>query len=446
MFDYDLLVIGAGSAGLAAAKTAAKHGAQVAIADPGPLGGTCVNRGCVPKKFMVFAADFARQQHLAKNYGWTERSGQFDWSILRTAMEQALENLRQSYQSTLSEAGITRFNSAARFLDPHQLSLGDRTLTADKVIIATGAKPLKPDIAGIDCGLTSRDIFHLKELPEQLTIVGGGYIGVEFSNIFRTLGCQVTLIDENDLILTGFDQDIRQTLHQSLQDQGVRLLPKTSLEGVTKGSGEIQIQLSGQCQDTLVADTLLLALGRVPNIDTLNLEAAGVEVKQGAIAVDHYSRTSQSSILAIGDCTDRVPLTPVAKAEGTAAAKTLFGNEPQSVSYRWVPSAVFCSPEVATVGWTEAEAREQSDSDIEVYRHCFTPLRFMLSSQQQQTLIKIVVEKPSQKILGMHMVGYEVAEMIQGYLPALRRGLTVAELAETIGLHPTSGEEVFAAV
>lgn len=445
MYDYDLLVIGAGSGGLSAARTAAKQGAKVAIADPQALGGTCVNRGCIPKKLMVFAADFARQQRLARSYGWVNPGAcdRFDWSALRTAIEQHLASLRQSYQSRLTKSGVTLLRDAARFLDPHKIAVGDRTITADKVIVATGAQPLKPSLPGIEHGLTSRDIFALAEFPHQLTIVGGGYIGAEFSNIFCTMGAQVTLIDKNDYILPGFDHDIRQAIHTSLSNQGIRLLSETALKGIETHENGVQIALSSNCEDTLMADTLLLALGRVPNIATLNLEAAGVEVEQGAIAVDEYSRTSQPSILAVGDCTNRLPLTPVAIAEGAAAAKTLFGPEPQSVNYRWVPSAVFCAPEAATVGWSEAEAREQTDAEIAVYCTRFTPLRWALPEQHQQTLMKLVVDERSQQIVGMHMVGDAVAEIIQGFIPALRQGLTLAELTATIGLHPTSAEEMF---
>ncbi|WP_035991814.1 FAD-dependent oxidoreductase [Leptolyngbya sp. KIOST-1] len=443
MFDYDLLVIGAGSAGLAAARTAAQCGAQVAIADPDFLGGTCVNRGCIPKKFLVYAASFARQQTLAKSYGWVHPTGQFDWLALRSAIDEELSELRQSYAAKLTKAGVTRLNCPARFIDPHKVDLGDRTVSVDKVIIATGAKPVKPDLPGIDRGLTSRDMFSLEALPGQLTIVGGGYIGAEFSHIFATLGCQVTLVDKNDWILPGFDQDIRQTLHQSLMDQGVRLWSETVLKAVRTDQSGLHIHLSGKHEDTVLADTLLLALGRKPNLENLNLEAAGVEVEDGAIAVDDYSRTSQPSIFAVGDCTNRLPLTPVARAEGAAAAKTLFTDQPQAVSYRWVPSAVFCSPEAATVGWTEAEARAQTDLEVEVHCARFMPLRYQLSPQKREALIKLVVNGRSQEILGLHLVGDDAAEMIQGFVPGLRRGLTLADLRETIGLHPTSGEELF---
>ena len=445
MYDYDLLVIGAGSGGLAAAQTAANYGAKVAIADPDALGGTCVNRGCIPKKLMVYAANFARQQRLAKSYGWVNPSAcdRFDWSALRVAIEQHQAKLRQSYQSKLTKAGVTLLRCAARFVEPHKVELSDRTLTVDRVIVATGAKPLKPGLPGIDYGLTSRDIFRLSDFPQQLTIVGGGYIGAEFSNMFCTMGAQVTLIDKNDYILPGFDRDIRQTVHTSLTNQGIRLLSETLLERIENVDNGLRVKLSGQCDDTLMADTLLLALGRVPNLDGLNLEAAGVAVEHGAIAVDDYSRTSQPSILAVGDCTKRVPLTPVAIAEGKAAAQTLFGPEPQAVNYRWVPSAVFCAPEAATVGWTEEQAQAQNDGEIGIHCARFTPLRYALPEQEQETLVKLVVDERSQQILGMHLVGDDVAEIIQGFLPALRQGLTLSELTATIALHPTSAEEIF---
>jgi glutathione reductase (NADPH) len=441
-FDYDLLVIGAGSAGLSAARTAAKLGVRVAIADPGPIGGTCVNRGCVPKKLMVFASNFAQQQCLAKNYGWVNPSGQFDWPALKVAIEQELAHLQQTYRSRLTKAGVTLLDCPARFLAPQQVELGNRKVTVEKVIIATGAKPLKPDLPGMDCGLTSRDIFHMETLPKQLTIVGGGYIGSEFSNIFATLGCQVNLVERSPLILEGFDRSIRKTLHQNLMEQGVRVLGGTKLEAIHKTETSKKLTLSGECNDTLIADTLLLALGRVPNLETLNLEAAGVKVEKGAIAVDDYSRTSQPNIFAVGDCTNRVPLTPVAKAEGAAAARTLWGNQPQKVSYRWVPSAVFCTPEAATVGWSEDRA-EAEGVEFAVYCDRFTPLHYALSPQATESLIKLVVDKSSDHILGVHMVGDGVAEILQALVPALKKGLTVDELNETIGIHPTSGEELF---
>jgi glutathione reductase (NADPH) len=441
-FDYDLLVIGAGSAGLSAAQTAAKCGARVAIADPGPLGGTCVNRGCVPKKLMVYASNFAREKCLAANYGWVNPSGDFDWPTLKMAIEQKLASLQQSYRSRLSKAGVSILDCGARFLGPQKVELGSRKVAVEKVVIATGAKPLKPNIPGIDCGLTSREIFHLDALPKQLTIIGGGYIGSEFSNIFATLGCQVNLVERNPHILQGFDCAIRETLQQSLMDQGVRVLGGTSLEAIDKTETETKLTLSGDCNDTLIADTLLLALGRVPNLDGLNLEAAGVDVKDGAIAVDDYSRTSQHNIFAIGDCTNRIPLTPVAIAEGAAAAKTLCGDQPQKVSYRWIPSAVFCSPEAATVGWSEEEAKEQG-TDYTVMCDRFTPLHYALSPRGTESLIKLVVDRNSQQILGVHMVGDGVAEIIQALVPALKKGLTVDELTATIGIHPTSGEELF---
>ncbi|HEY9880017.1 MAG TPA: FAD-dependent oxidoreductase [Leptolyngbyaceae cyanobacterium] len=439
-FDYDLLVVGAGSAGLSAAKTAAQLGAKVAIADPGSLGGTCVNRGCIPKKFMVYAADFVRQQQQAKHYGWKNISADFDWPTLKTAIHDGLKQIQQSQAKALASAGVTVLPNQVRFVDEHSLDLGEHIVTADKVILAVGAKPVLPDLPGIDCGVTSRDIFHLEKLPQRLLIVGGGYIGAEFGNLFNLLGCQVTLVDKNPLILEGFDDTIRQRVHQSLIDQGMHLVPETSLASIEPQGQAKKVHLSDQ-HDRITADVVLLALGRKPDFSSLDLDKAGVKIETGAIAVDAHSRTSQPSILAVGDCTNRKPLTPVARAEGSAAAKTLFGPTPVEVSYRWVPSAVFCSPEVASTGWTEAEAQEQVKA--EVHCHTFVPLHYRLTSYQPESLIKMVVAKDSQEILGVHMVGDSSPEILQGLLPALKRGLTLSELSEVIPIHPTSGEEVY---
>ncbi|MBD0337577.1 MAG: FAD-dependent oxidoreductase [Cyanobacteria bacterium Co-bin13] len=440
-FDYDLLVIGAGSAGLSAAKTAARLGARVAIADPGPLGGTCVNRGCIPKKFLVYAADFVRQQQQAKHYGWKNLAGEFDWPTLRDAIQGELKQLQQSQAKGLEKAGVTVLPHEVRFVDEHCLLVGEQQVTADKVIIAVGAKPVLPDLPGIDCGLTSRDIFQLPELPQRWVIVGGGYIGVEFGCLFNLLGCQVTLADKHALVLEGFDQTLREQVHQGLIDQGLNLLPETALSSIEPQGQKKKVCLSGASSDAITTDVVLLALGRKPDLSRLDLDKAGVTVEEGAIAVDAHSRTSQPSILAVGDCTNRKPLTPVAKAEGTAAAKTLFGSEPAEVPYRWVPSAVFCFPEIASVGWSEAEAQEHEP--VEVHCHTFVPLNYKLTSQKPEALIKLVVAKGSQEILGLHVVSDASAEIVQGLIPALRRGLTLSELTETIAIHPTSAEEIF---
>jgi glutathione reductase (NADPH) len=440
-FDYDLLVIGAGSAGLSAAKTAAGLGARVAIADPGPLGGTCVNRGCIPKKFMVYAADFVRQQQQAKHYGWKNVAGEFDWPTLREAIQGELQQLQRSQEKGLEKAGVTVLPHEVRFIEEHCLSVGEQQVTADKVIIAVGAKPVLPDLPGIDCGLTSRDIFQLPELPQRWVIVGGGYIGVEFGCLLNLLGCQVTLADKHPLVLEGFDQTLRERVHQGLIDQGLNLLPETALSAIEPQGQEKKVCLSGTSDDVITADAVLLALGRKPDLSRLDLDKAGVEVEEGAIAVDPHGRTSQPSIFAVGDCTNRKPLTPVAKAEGAAAAKTLFGSEPAEVSYRWVPSAVFCFPEIASVGLSEAEAQDQAS--VEVHCETFVPLNYKLTAQKPEALIKVVTAKDSQKILGLHMVADASAEIIQGLIPALRQGLTLPELAETIPIHPTSAEEIF---
>lgn len=444
-FDYDLLVVGAGSAGLSAAKTAARLGAKVAIADPTPLGGTCVNRGCIPKKFMVYATDFVRQQQQAKHYGWKNIKAEFDWPTLRTAIQDELKQLQQSHAKSLESAGVTVLSKQACFVDEHSLSLGEQTVTAANVIVAVGAKPVLPDLPGADHGLTSRDIFQLPELPQRLVIIGGGYIGAELGNLFNLLGCQVSLVDKHSLVLEGFDQTLRERVHQSLSEQGLHLVPETSLASIEVADETQQtkrVYLSGRHPDSITADAVLLALGRQPDLSSLNLDKAGVKVEHGAIAVDAYSRTDQPSILAVGDCTNRKPLTPVAIAEGAAAAQTLFGPRPVQVSYRWVPSAVFCYPEVASIGWSEAEAQEQGVK-AEVHCHAFVPLHYRLTPHQPESLVKLIVAESSQEILGVHMVGDSSPEILQGLIPALKRGLTLPELTETIAIHPTSGEEVY---
>ncbi|MBD0270258.1 MAG: FAD-dependent oxidoreductase, partial [Cyanobacteria bacterium Co-bin8] len=371
----------------------------------------------------------------AKHYGWKNLAGEFDWPTLRTAIHGELEQLQQSYAKGLEKAGVSVLPHHVRFVDEHCLSVGDQRVTADKVIVAVGAKPVLPDLPGIENGLTSRDIFQLPELPQHLMVIGGGYIGVEFGCLFNLLGCQVSLADKHPLVLEGFDDTLRQRVHQSLIDQGLNLLPETALSAIESQGQEKKVRLSGASSDSITADAVLLALGRKPDLSQLDLDKAGVEVEKGAIAVDAHSRTSQPSIFAVGDCTNRKPLTPVAKAEGVAAAKTLFGPEPTEVSYRWVPSAVFCFPEIASVGWSEAEAQEHET--IEVHCETFVPLNYKLTSQKPEALIKVVIAKASQEILGLHMVNDASAEIIQGLIPALRRGLTLSELTETIAIHPT---------
>jgi len=444
-FDYDLFVIGAGPGGLAASRLAAKkYGVRVAIAESESLGGTCVNRGCVPKKLMVYAADFARQERLATSYGWSQGQKQLDWSTFQDKLYSHLKKINESYQQKLKDAGVTFIEGRAKFIDEHTLEVNERKITAKYILIAVGGKPFKPDIPGKDYGITSREIFQLEEIPEQLAIVGGGYIGVEFSSIFHALGSQVTLIETDEEILSGFDADICSKLHSELTHQGIRIITNTTAKAIEKTSFNLKIQLSGDCSETIVANTVLIATGRVANTKNLGLEKIGIELgKKGAIPVNEYSRTSQAHIFAVGDCTGRLPLTPVANAEAQAVIHTIFGNSPQTIDYTNVPSAVFSHPEVATVGLTEAEAREKYGNAVHSLSHRFQPLLYSLVTEEESTsvMIKLVMGE-NEKVLGLHIVGKNAADIIQSLAVAIRQGITKSDLQETIAIHPTIGEEL----
>ncbi|MBV9387560.1 MAG: glutathione-disulfide reductase [Chroococcidiopsidaceae cyanobacterium CP_BM_ER_R8_30] len=458
-FDYDLFVIGAGPGGAAAAKRAATYGARVAVAEQASIGGTCINRGCIPKKLIVYAADFALQDRVANSYGWSDCRRQIDWSRLMSAVHQHIESIHQSYRQAFQKAGIELIRGHASFVDPHTVQLDGRkltkstqlleeasrrTLTADKILIAVGGHPIKPDVPGMEYAITSDDMFHLAQLPKRLVIIGGGYIGVEFSSMMNAFGVQVTLLDTNELVLERFDRDVRSAVQSGLSQRGVRFLNKTTAKEIKPvASGGLQMTLSGDSQETLTADVILCATSRAPNTQSLGLETAGVEVgKKGAIQVDEYSRTSQDHIFAVGDCTSRVPLTPVARAEGRAVAETAFGNQPQKVDYDYVTSAVFARPEAATVGMTEEQAREKlGTSQVQCHHTEFKPLLYRLMEQSEPALMKLVVDGNSDQVLGAHMVGEHAADIIQSLAVAIRNGATKQDLDATIGIHPTTGEE-----
>ncbi len=436
-FDYDLFVIGAGVGGTSAARKAAALGARVAIAEQEDVGGTCVNRGCVPKKLIVYAADFALQDRLASSYGWSECKRQLNWSKLMQAVHQHVEKVNQSYLQKLKKEGVELLRGHATLVDAHTVEVDEHKVTADKILIAVGGDPIKPKVPGVEHVITSREMFQLQQLPKRLAIVGGGYIGVEFSSMMNALGVRVTLMDTNELILEGFDDDIRSAVQAGLSKRDIRVLNKTTAERIEQGPEGLELKLSGQ--ETLTVDTILMATGRAPGTKNLGLESAGVEVgEKGAIKVDEYSRTSQSNIFAVGDCTNRVPLTPVARAEGRAFACTVFG-QPQKLNYDYVPSAVFARPEAASVGMTEAKAKEKF-GDVQIYRTEFEPLFYSLTKQDEQAMLKLVVDKKD-KVLGAHMVGEHAAEIVQSLAVAIRQGVTKDDLDATIGIHPTTGEE-----
>lgn len=442
-YNYELLIIGAGSGGLAAAKRAAAYDINVAVVEKESLGGTCVNRGCIPKKLMVYAADFALQDQLATSYGWSECQRQINWSQFLSKVHHHIDKLNQSYLQTLEEAGIDLIRGQAKFVDAHTITVNDRQITANKIIIAVGGHPIVPNLPGKEHAITSREMFHLQELPKRLAIIGGGYIGVEFASMMDALGSQVTLMDVEESILPGFDQDIRMSVQKGLSQRGIRILTQTTAKEISQGSDGIQLSLSGDYQETLNADTVLIATSRAPNTKNLGLENTEVNVSEkGVIEVDEYSRTTQDTIFVIGDCTNRIPLTPVAIAEGQAVVDTAIGNQPQSVNYDSVPSAVFTRPEAATVGMTQSKALQKFGDSVRCYRTEFKPMLYSLSEQDEKVMIKLIAEGENQRIVGAQMVGEHAADIIQTLAVAIRQGVNKQELNATICIHPTIGEEV----
>jgi glutathione reductase (NADPH) len=439
---YDLFVIGAGSGGLAAAKRAASYGARVAIAEESLVGGTCVVRGCIPKKLMVYASRFSHLYNDAIAYGWEQSTPVFHWSKLVDAIDQEIRRLSTLHVGSLEKVKVELISGRAVLRDSHTITVADQTFTADKILIAVGGKPVVPSIPGVEHGLTSRHMFKLAEQPQHLAIVGGGYIGIEFAGIMHGLGSRITQIIRNDGVLIGFDEELRSHLQDAMSSQGVKFLTKTEVVSVKKVGTGVKLGLIGTEPVELIADAVLFATGRAPNLYDLGLENANVAIENGAIAVNDYSQTTQSNIFAVGDCTDRVNLTPVAVAEGRAFADTEFGNYPRQVSYQNIPTAVFGQPEIGTVGMTEAQARQAfGDDDIVIYRSMFRPLFNNLPGHDEKTLMKLVVASQSNQILGAHMIGKDAAEIIQMAAIAINMGATKSDFDATMALHPTTAEE-----
>jgi glutathione reductase (NADPH) len=444
-YDFDLFVIGAGSGGIATARRAAEYGAKVGIAEVDSLGGTCVNRGCIPKKLMVYASRFPEQFEESQGYGWSPVRSSLDWPQMIAAVNREVERLNGVYQRMLDNSKVELLRGYAKFLDPHSLEVGAQKVTADKILIAVGGRPFKPDIPGIEHTIVSDDLFHLQEQPKRMLILGSGYIGVEFACIMNGLGSEVTQILRGDMILKGFDEDLRTTVQGAMQQHGIRVLTRSAPTAIEKTLDGLKVTVTvqeGKTEEILVADAVgLAATGRKPNLDNLGVENAGVEVRQEAIAVDQYSRTSQAHIFAVGDCTDRINLTPVAINEGRAFADTEFGGKPRIMSHENVPSAVFSTPEAATVGLTEAEAREQYGDAIKIYRAKFRPMYYTLPGKDEKTLMKLVVDGNTELVLGAHMVGEHAAEIIQGVAIAVKMGAKKSDFDATVGIHPSAAEE-----
>jgi glutathione reductase (NADPH) len=443
-YDFDLFVIGAGSGGIATARRAAEYGAKVGIAEFDRLGGTCVNRGCVPKKLMVYASHFPELFSDAVGYGWSAVKSSLDWEKMITAVNNEVDRLNGIYQRMLDNSKVEVLQGYGKLVDNHTILVGERTVTADKILIAVGGKPTKPDIPGIENAITSDDIFHLKTQPKRMVILGGGYIGSEFACIMNGLGTEVTQITRADMILRGFDHDLRSEIQQGMINHGVKILNHTQIIGFEKDAEGIKVKIrqDGNSEDTVVVDAVsLAALGRKPNTQNLGLENTKVQLKNRAVVVDKYSRTDEENIYAVGDCTDNINLTPVAINEGRAFADTVFGGKSRTMSYENVPTAIFTTPEAATVGLTEAEAREKYGDAVKIYRSRFRPMYYTLAGKEEKTMMKLVVDQNTDKVLGAHMVGTNAAEIIQGVAIAIKMGATKANFDATVGIHPSSAEE-----
>ncbi|PZV03485.1 MAG: glutathione-disulfide reductase [Leptolyngbya sp.] len=444
-YDFDLLVIGGGSGGIAAARRAADHGAQVGLVETRQLGGTCVNRGCLPKKLMVYAAQFADQFEVATSYGWAAGERRFDWATLIAAIDGEVQRLRGVYQDLLDKSGVELFRHRAQFVDEHTLALGETTVTAAKILIAAGGQPTRPDnIAGIEHAITSDDIFSLPQQPKRMVIIGGGYIGCEFASILNGLGTEVTQIVQGDSILSGFDDDLRNEVHAAMQRRGITMVTNSEQIAIAPAkSGFTLAVTTEQGQKTVFSDVVsLAATGRSPNVKGLGLENIDVTVEKGAIAVDDHYRTTVPHIFAIGDIIDRVSLTPVAIREGRLFADAEFGHQPATLDYDTIPTAVFTTPELGSVGLTEAKAAKTfGKDDIQTYCSRFQPLYYSLSDREPQGLIKLVIQKSTDRVLGAHLVGNHAAEIVQGVAIAVTKGITKADFDATLAIHPTTAEE-----
>lgn len=438
-FDYDFFVLGAGSGGVRAARVASQYGAVVAVAEERYLGGTCVNVGCIPKKLLVYAAHYQEDFREAAGFGWEVGSTAFDWGRLIANKDHEIERLNGIYDRLLRGAGVEIIDGTARMIDRHTIAVGDRRVRARYILIATGSWPTMPVIPGIELAITSNEAFHLKSLPRRVTIVGGGYIAVEFAGIFHGLGAEVTLVYRGDLFLRGFDVDIQTTLRDELRRKGIDLRFNASVEQIERtGSG---LNVTVDDGRALIADQVLYAIGRLPNTATIGLTECGVALDPvGAVVVDEFSRSSVPNIYAVGDCTNRLNLTPTAIAEGQAVAETLFHDNPTATDYRMVPTAVFSLPSVGTVGLTEEQARREYAA-VDVYRSVFRALKHTLSGSEEKTMMKLVVDRETDRVLGCHMVGPEAGEIIQGFAVALKCGATKKQFDSTIAIHPTAAEE-----
>lgn len=440
-FDFDLFVIGGGSGGVRAARIAASEGgAKVGLAEESRMGGTCVIRGCVPKKLMVYAGAFPAQIEDARAYGWDVRAGAFDWPRFRSQLEAELTRLETAYRGTLANAGVHVFDTRATVSGAHQVQLADgRHISAKHILIATGGRPFVPDIAGAELAVTSNEMFHLPNLPKRALVVGGGYIACEFASLLHGLGVQVTLAYRGNAILRGFDSEARDHLAAAMAARGIDIRLNADITALTRGQDGIEAALKSG--SSLAADLVLYATGRIPNVAGLGLDALGVPLgTRGQIVVDDYSQTAVPSIFAVGDVTDRINLTPVAIREGHAFAETVFRGIPTKADHTTVASAVFTTPELGSVGLTEEQAAALGR--VDVYTASFRPMKTLFAGRNDRMLMKLIVDAATQRVLGCHIVGDGAGEMIQLAAIAIKMGATKADFDATVAVHPTVAEEL----
>ena len=441
-YDYDLFVIGAGSGGVRAARVAAMSGATVAVAEEDRVGGTCVIRGCVPKKFMVYASEFAHHFKTSKGYGWTLSDARFDWPAFLAEKDKEIARLSGIYVRNLQNAGAELIHGKARLIDAHTVEIEGRgPVTTDKVLIATGGRPWMPrDLPGVEHAISSNEAFHLAELPKRIVIAGGGYIAVEFAGIFNGLGVETTLVHRGPNILRGFDDDVRSHLTDELEKRGIKVILGAQHIAVEKSPTGLTSRFSNdhECE----SDVVMFAVGREPYSQGLGLETAGVTLKDnGAVVVDSYSRTNVENIWAVGDVTDRINLTPVAIREGEAFARTVFHDQPTSFDHEMVASAVFSQPPIGSVGLSEADARKQYGK-VDIYLARFRAMKYTFTGADERCLMKLVVDCASEKIVGCHVVAPDSPEIIQMAAIAMKMGVTKAQWDSTCAVHPTLAEEL----
>ena len=439
-FDCDLFVIGAGSGGVRAARMSAGHGAKVAVAEEYRVGGTCVIRGCVPKKLFVYASHFAEEFEDAAGFGWTVADAKFDWPTLVKNKDAEIDRLNGIYIKNLEASGVEILQGRAIVKDAHTVTLDGRDITAKYILVAVGGTPFMPQIEGIEHAISSNEAFHIEVLPQNIIVVGGGYIAVEFAGIFNGLGVDTTLVYRGAQILRGFDNEVRDHLAAEMAVKGVTIKTESDIAAIAKtDNGYTVTYQDGSMQDT---GLVMYATGRVPMTDGLGLENAGVELgAKGEIKVDAYSKTNIDSIYAVGDVTARAELTPVAIREGAAFAETVFNDNPLAVDHSIIPTAVFSQPPIGTVGLGEEAARE-AGHEIDVYGASFRPMKNTLSGNPEKTLMKLIVDKADDKVLGLHIVGPDSGEMIQAFGVAITMGATKAQFDATIAVHPTAAEEL----